>query len=70
MAENNDRYTRLSICHLFMHTPVQMVCAVGTFSMILGGITPEPEMASKPGIQDRMYFPTDWSNELPLIFNI
>lgn len=25
MAENNDRYTRLSICHLFMHTPVQMV---------------------------------------------
>lgn len=38
--------------------------------MILGGITPEPEMASKPGIQDRMYFPTDWSNELPLIFNI
>lgn len=38
--------------------------------MILGGITPEPEMASKHGIQDRMYFPTDWSNELPLIFNI
>lgn len=38
--------------------------------MILGGITPEPEMASKPGIQDRMYFPTDWSNKLPLIFNI
>lgn len=77
MAENNDRYVHFCLFVTYSCIPMSKwspilcpLCVVGTFSMILGGITPEPEMASKPGIQDRMYFPTDWSNELPLIFNI